>query len=256
MPASRRGKRLAYLCLFLLGSLGIWAFNHELFWWINGTHAPWLDALMGLIGGFGDGLVVVVLVTSLMLWQLRAGIAGLIAFIASGLIAQVLKHLVHAPRPAAEFQNVHILGQPLTAHSFPSGHATSLGVVFMLAWLVFDSRDWRAWLICFVALLAAYSRVYGGVHFPLDVWVGFGIGIFCMWGIWVFQLRWAQQPWETSSWAWNIPAMMLLVEAAVLGFGYPIQPSTAKPLTLVVSVMALVWLALRWRRRFESKSLF
>lgn len=254
MTDAEPGRGYAGLCvgIFLSSSLLIWFFNDALFLWINGANTLWLDAIFGLLGGLGDGLVVAIVVTALMLWNLRAGVAALVAFLGSGLIAQILKHIFNLPRPAAEFADVHILGHPLMSHSFPSGHATSLGVVFFLAMLVFGRHDWRAWLVGSLMLLAAISRVYGGVHFPVDVWVGFGIGVFCMWGAWIYRLHWPEQSWESSVWAWNISALILIVLAVILGLGYRIQPSTAEPLILPVSVLALAWVALRWRKRFES----
>ncbi len=251
-PNLEKGGVGLWVGVFLSLTLAIWFFNDALFLWVNGANTLWLDTVLGLLGGLGDGLVVVIVVTALMLWNFRAGVAGLVAFLGSGLVAQALKHIFNLPRPAAEFADVHILGHPLMSHSFPSGHATSLGVVFFLALLVFGRHDWRAWFVGTLMLLAAISRVYGGVHFPLDVWAGFSIGIFCMWGAWLHLLRWPEQSWETSVWAWNVPALILIVEAAILGLGYRIQPSTAEPLVLFISVSALVWVAVGWRRRFES----
>ncbi|HKI60190.1 MAG TPA: hypothetical protein VKA23_04070, partial [Mariprofundaceae bacterium] len=86
----------AYLLLAAV-PIGIW--NHELFTLLNGAHASWADAVMGQIEGFGDGLVVALLIACVMLFRLRLGIAALIAFIASGLIAQILKRVFDMPRP-------------------------------------------------------------------------------------------------------------------------------------------------------------
>ncbi len=223
-------------------------FDLAIFQRINGAHTPAFDAFFGAVSGLGDGLVVAVVCTGVMLWRFRPGLAGLLAFIFSGLITQLLKRFVDIPRPAAVLEHVHVLGDVLRAHSFPSGHAASLGVLIVLAGYLFGIRDWRCWGFSAFALLAAYGRIYGGVHFPLDVCAGLGIGMVCMWAIW----HWLQEvpgwEWEKSDWVWKTVALLFMVEAAILGLGYRIQPATAQPLAWVVALIALVYL-LRTRRR-------
>ena len=230
-------------------AIAVGVYNIELFQAINGGHGPLLDVFFGLVGGLGDGLIIAIILTALMLFHLRAGLTGLLAFGLSGLMAQMLKHSFDAPRPAAVLDDVHVLGQTLTNNSFPSGHATSLGALAMLLPLLFGRRDPRVWFAVAVLLLAAVGRVYGGVHFPLDVLVGLALGAVCTAAIWPMVNHWRTQGWESSSWAWNIPALAVLIEAAVLGLGYKVQPATAQPLALVLSVGALAWLAWMWRHR-------
>lgn len=78
----------------------------------------------------------------------------------------ILKPLIGRPRPT----------EILTDFSFPSGHAT-------IAWAMaivlsrYEPR-WR-WMFYVLAVLISLSRMYLGVHYPLDVLGGAVLG----WGI-------------------------------------------------------------------------
>jgi len=195
----------------------------------------------------GDGLVVALICTLLLLFRPRAGAAGLAAFALSGLIAQGLKRAFDTPRPPAVLEHVHVLGQPLMAHSFPSGHATSDGVMVALAFLVWGTRP-VAWLAAAGWLLAAVGRVYGGVHWPLDVAVGLALGAGTMLAVWRASAAWPVRDWAGSPWWSRVAGLGALAQAGVLGLGYPVQPSTARPLAvaLALAAIALVWR--HWRQ--------
>jgi membrane-associated phospholipid phosphatase len=63
-------------------------------------------------------------------------------------------------------------------YSFPSGHATSVFTAAVIVSLFFLEKKWIA-ILCFaIAVLTAYSRVYLGEHFVMDVWMGSFIGVF------------------------------------------------------------------------------
>ncbi len=223
--------------------------SHDIFRLINDHHNAAGDAFFGIVSGLGDGLVVALACTLLMLFRLHSGGAALAAFAVSGLIAQWLKRIFDLPRPPAVLANVHVLGNTLTAHSFPSGHATSCGVMALLAFLIWKRSDWRAWMMSSLFLLAAYGRIYGGVHFPLDVVVGLVVGMVTMWVFWQWSKRWPVAGWEKAAWCARVIGLAIAVEAAVLGLGYHIQPSTAQPLTLVLPIAALVMLIKGWKSR-------
>jgi undecaprenyl-diphosphatase len=63
---------------------------------------------------------------------------------------------------------------PATGRSFPSGHAANNMAVATVLLLLFPGRGW---LYLPVALLIAYSRIYTGSHWPLDVVAGMLLGI-------------------------------------------------------------------------------
>jgi len=221
---------------------------HALFRLINDAHSGPADLFFGTVTGLGDGLVISLLCSLLMLFRLRAGIAAQLAYLVSGLVAQMLKRLFDMPRPPAVLDHVHVLGHSLSSHSFPSGHATSDGVIVLLVFLIWSSRDWRSWSVAALFVLAAIGRIYVGVHFPVDVAVGLAIGMLTMWLFWRWSKSWPVESWQQSPWAWKIPGLIVAVEAAVLGLGYHIQPSTAGALTLIMPVASLIILMQVWKQ--------
>ncbi|MDQ6983079.1 MAG: phosphatase PAP2 family protein [Ghiorsea sp.] len=207
------------------------------------------DFMIGLVSGLADGLVAVVLITMLMLFRFRLGLAALLAFFVSGTVAQVLKRTFDMPRPPTVFNEVHLLGERLSFHSFPSGHSATAGVLAFLALLLWKPYPKLAWSLFVLGALIAYGRIYSGVHFPLDVVVGFAIGIVSMWWCNNISQTWDTKKWQQSEWSWKLPGLLLMIAAVILGTGYHIQPITAQPLTLIVPIIALFTLMHAWKKK-------
>jgi len=89
-------------------------------------------------------------------------------------IATVLKHFIVSPRPFIYFENL----KPLFLHggmdSFPSGHAMFFGA---LATSLFFIHKRIGVLYIFVALIVGLARVASGIHFPIDILLGYIFGI-------------------------------------------------------------------------------
>ena len=80
-------------------------------------------------------------------------------------------------RPFKALGHVHQLVSPTEPNSFPSGHTSStFSVVTVLVNQLWQRKVLVGILIIF-SLLLAFSRVYCGVHYPLDVFVGAMVGI-------------------------------------------------------------------------------
>jgi undecaprenyl-diphosphatase len=88
-------------------------------------------------------------------------------------IALVLKRVVDRDRPHVLLSEAEPLLRWDASASFPSGHAaTSAAGAVILAYLL---GRW-AWGLAVLAAAVAYSRVYIGVHYPVDVLVGAALG--------------------------------------------------------------------------------
>lgn len=120
------------------------------------------------------------------IWLLIAALAALywrrpaiflyvtLADLIAGVSGALLRQVIDRERPPLRFPEphplVHVPGNP----SFPSGHAaTSFACAATLAWLTPLSPI----ALYALAALIAYSRVYVGVHYPLDVIGGAALGL-------------------------------------------------------------------------------
>jgi undecaprenyl-diphosphatase len=108
------------------------------------------------------------------LWR-RPWIFGqvVLAAAAADVSAYALKRAIDRARPSTVYAQPEPLVRAPHDHSFPSGHAaTSFACATTLAF--FAPRLGPAFFLLAVAI--AWSRVYVGVHYPLDVLGGAALG--------------------------------------------------------------------------------
>lgn len=114
--------------------------------------------------------------------RLRAlyiGQIGAYAFLAvalSGILANLVKRVIGRARPG-QFEDWGSFGfssfSGAKFESFPSGHATTVGAIFMVLILLLP-RYRLAFML--LALWMAFSRVMVGAHYPSDVIAGLSFG--------------------------------------------------------------------------------
>jgi len=108
----------------------------------------------------------------------------------AALIVNIIKRAIGRPRPAMYGEHGLFSFNPFTWNfdfeSFPSGHSTVNGALFMALSLLFPRL--RIPLLI-LGLSFASTRVFVGAHFPSDVTAGFGFG---MWFAFVTALFFAR----------------------------------------------------------------
>jgi len=116
----------------------------------------------------------------LILWIFGRGEARvtalclIVTFLLSMVIGDAIKFVEFRPRPYITLSNVRLLISPIGDSSFPSGHALFVSAGAVVAWL----RIKRRYSVPMLAesLLVSFSRMYVGVHYPLDVLAGWILG--------------------------------------------------------------------------------
>jgi len=145
-----------------------------LFLYINKMFShPILDQIIPLVSHLGSLFFWIPASIILLNYRRPLGKKLITGLIPSILIVFSVKHIVARPRPFEVLEGINVLDTETLA-GFPSGHAT---FVFLAAYLL--SKEFPKYKIHFysLAMLVAFSRIYVGVHYPLDVLAGSIIGI-------------------------------------------------------------------------------
>jgi len=105
--------------------------------------------------------------------EIRTVIVLIITILLTDLMASVLKDIFMRIRPCHAIEGVRVLTGCGGSYSFPSNHAANI-----TAAMAFISLRYKKYTIFFLSFAAAvsYSRVYVGVHYPLDVLGGAILG--------------------------------------------------------------------------------
>ena len=133
---------------------------------------PVLDFLFAIITYLGSETVFLV-VAILVFWCVnkREGYYVLIVGLVGTIANQIMKLLFRVPRPWVldpEFQIVEDARAEATGYSFPSGHTQNVcGTFGSIA--AFNRKKWLSITLITVIILVSFSRMYLGVHTPLDV---------------------------------------------------------------------------------------
>jgi undecaprenyl-diphosphatase len=147
--------------------------------WLTSVHAPWLDVVMGQASLAGQSGFIFLLIgvfatlnrpeRAARLWQL------LLAVLLCWLVVDgVLKPAIARARPFHAVEAVRVVGYRPVTYSFPSGHAASAFASAFVVTLMLPRARWWLWAL---AALIAVSRVYIGVHYPLDIVAGALVGL-------------------------------------------------------------------------------
>ena len=147
---------------------------------LESIRMPWLDTVMAAINHLGEETVFMV-AALFVFWCVskRHGYYLLAIGFAGTVLNQFLKLLFRIPRPwvlDSDFTIVESARAQATGYSFPSGHSqNAIGTFGGIA--RFTRRKWVRAAAIVVAVLVPLSRMYLGVHTPLDVGVAAVIAV-------------------------------------------------------------------------------
>jgi len=132
----------------------------------------------------GVGLIATLTKKYLLAWWLA--LSTLLAYGGSG----ILKYVVDRPRPMGLTHDVIVRSVEDSA-GYPSGH-TALAAIIALTLCFYLPKSLRYWIVALWITVVAASRLYLGVHSPIDVIGGASLAllVFCL--LRVLPLRWRQ----------------------------------------------------------------
>lgn len=149
-------------------------------YFFEGIRQPWLDKIMLAITELGNEIPFMV-ISIVLFWCVskRVGYFMLTSGFVGTIATQWMKLIFRISRPWIKDPNFTIVEDARAAadgYSFPSGHtqsaASTLGVP-----AVSVKQRWLSIILWVLYALVAISRMYLGVHTPLDVGVSIGIGL-------------------------------------------------------------------------------
>jgi len=152
----------------------------ELLKYLQTVRMPWLDSVVDALTYLGDE-VFFMLVGLLLLWCIdkKWGFRLLFVGMLGTSFNQLLKGIFLIPRPwilDPTFEIVESARAGATGYSFPSGHTHSAVSVFTTL-AVWQKKKWVTAGCVLLMLVVGFSRMYLGVHTPLDVGVSLIAGL-------------------------------------------------------------------------------
>ena len=142
--------------------------------WLKSLRGPLLDPIFYLFNWFDTGYFVLALVPAIWLgisrkWGIRA------VYLASfgAMTSTIAKEIFAQPRPCHLVEELCMI--PLKSYGFPSGGAEN--AIIVCGTLILYWKNRLAWPIgIFYFVMMSVSRLYLGVHFPLDILGGWILG--------------------------------------------------------------------------------
>ncbi len=141
----------------------------------------WLEPVMTFFTSLGfEEFYLLVMPAIYWCFDTLIGARLAIMLVATTGLNSILKLAFHSPRPFWVSPDVTAFSSE-TSFGIPSGHAQN-AVTLWGTWAASMRQRW-AWVVAiFTALMIGISRLYLGMHFPIDVWLGWSFGILLLWG--------------------------------------------------------------------------
>ncbi|MDU2197665.1 MAG: phosphatase PAP2 family protein [Peptostreptococcaceae bacterium] len=139
--------------------------------------SPFLNTMF-LIFTISTEVPVIVLASALMYWCInkKYGQRMLFSLIGNFVINTGVKEFVKAPRPIGTPGLESMRVSTATGYSFPSGH-TQTATAFWTSFMILIRQSWVYVLGIIMIVAVGTSRLYLGVHWPIDVAFGWLFGI-------------------------------------------------------------------------------
>ncbi|MGH4140229.1 phosphatase PAP2 family protein [Clostridium sp.] len=181
----------------------------EIIKFIQSITSPFLDVFFQIVTMTGEEYFYII-AAAIIFWCVNKKFGYKLGFalLTGTIVNTVLKNLVNASRPIGVIGIRSLRVQTATGQSFPSGHTQGTST-FWVSWMVQLKRKWIYIFGTIAIILVAFSRMYLGVHYPIDVIGGMIVGT-----IWVFISNYIFEYAESTKKTW---VLMIIVVPMLIG---------------------------------------
>ncbi len=149
----------------------------EIIKFIQYYRTPLLDKFFELVTIMGEETIII-LIAAYIFFNVskEKGYALIFTIVSSASLNSLIKNIFKVSRPIGIKGIKSIRVKTATSYSFPSGHTQAVSSLWTSIIIIFKKRILYV-IGCIIICLVSLSRVYLGVHWPLDVIFGIIIGI-------------------------------------------------------------------------------
>jgi len=155
----------------------------NLFLFLNSFHNHFMDTIMLMVTRKETWVPLYLTILYFFFKNYRIKALLIIFFmiltvVASDQLSVLIKETVQRLRPVHEPAIEHLVHNVLRKgglHGFVSSHATNMFAIFIFTSRIFKNKSYY-FLMLFWAVVICYTRIYAGVHYPLDVIGGAVLG--------------------------------------------------------------------------------
>jgi len=157
--------------------------DKELFLFLNSLHNSFWDTIMLMVTRKETWIPFFVIILFYVIRNYKINALPIVVFLAltilfSDQISVLLKDSIQRFRPVHDpviGPLVHNVLRKGSMYGFVSSHAANGFAIFAFTASIFKNRNYW-FLLLFWAILFSYSRIYSGVHYPLDILGGAVLG--------------------------------------------------------------------------------
>ncbi len=150
--------------------------DKELFLYLNSFHNYFWDTIMLMVTRKETWAPLYLIIIYFFIKNYRSKSVLILLFlvltvVAGDQISVLIKESVQRLRPVHEpaiADIVHNVFRKGGLHGFVSSHATNMFAIFVFTSRIFKNRNYF-FMMLFWAVVISYSRIYIGVHYPLDI---------------------------------------------------------------------------------------